>query len=107
MSAKARFRGSYEKSPDPRWVQLVAEAKWLGCASCLARYSPKQALERKPRIHRPATWKGGHESGLKRFNTVAGVTGAGEQAHPDRDALGLVLCKHQWRQLVPGAAAHI
>src|ERR1700732_5248260 len=32
-------------------------------ASCLAWYSPKQALERKPRIYAPATWKGGHESG--------------------------------------------
>jgi hypothetical protein len=34
-----------------------------GRASCLARQSSKQALERKPRIHAPATWKGGHESG--------------------------------------------
>src|SRR5467141_5094392 len=34
-----------------------------GRASCLAWYSPKQALERKPRIYAPATWKGGHESG--------------------------------------------
>jgi len=34
-----------------------------GRASCLAWYSPKQTLERKPRIYAPATWKGGHESG--------------------------------------------
>jgi hypothetical protein len=34
-----------------------------GRASCPARHSPKQALARKPRIHSPATWKGGHESG--------------------------------------------
>src|SRR5260370_13409534 len=32
-------------------------------ASCPARQSLKQALERKPRIHAPATWRGGHESG--------------------------------------------
>ena len=32
-------------------------------ASCSARHSLKHALEIKPRIHAPATWKGGHESG--------------------------------------------
>src|SRR6266851_1076497 len=32
-------------------------------ASCPARKSPKQALARKPRLHSPATWNGGHESG--------------------------------------------
>jgi hypothetical protein len=30
---------------------------------CLARQSLEQTLERKPQIHAPATWKGGHESG--------------------------------------------
>ena len=33
-------------------------------ASCPARKSPKQALASKPRIHSPASWNGGHESGL-------------------------------------------
>jgi len=32
-------------------------------ASCLARQSLQQMLERKPRIYLPATCKGGHESG--------------------------------------------
>ena len=32
-------------------------------ASCRARHSLKQPLEKKPRIHTPATGKGGHESG--------------------------------------------
>jgi hypothetical protein len=32
-------------------------------ASCLAQYSSKHPLERKPRIYLPATCKGGHESG--------------------------------------------
>src|SRR5579864_3778334 len=32
-------------------------------ASCPARKSPKQGLASKPRIHSPATWNGGHESG--------------------------------------------
>jgi hypothetical protein len=32
------------------------------CASCPARQNPKQALARKPRIHSPASGKGGHES---------------------------------------------
>jgi hypothetical protein len=43
--------------------QRMINRRHDGRASCLARYSPKQALERKPRIHAPATWKGGHESG--------------------------------------------
>ena len=33
-------------------------------ASCPARHSLKQTLERKPRTRLPATWNGGHESGL-------------------------------------------
>jgi hypothetical protein len=33
-------------------------------ASCPARHSLQQSLERQPRIHLPATWKGGHESGF-------------------------------------------
>jgi hypothetical protein len=32
-------------------------------ASCPARHSLKQTLERKPRTRLPATWNGGHESG--------------------------------------------
>src|SRR5215813_9389210 len=32
-------------------------------ASCLARQSLKLPLPMEPRIHAPATWKGGHESG--------------------------------------------
>src|SRR5467141_926006 len=43
--------------------QSMINRRHDGRASCLARYSPKQALERKPRIYAPATWKGGHESG--------------------------------------------
>jgi hypothetical protein len=33
-------------------------------ASCLARQSLNQLLPREPQIHAPATWKGGHESGI-------------------------------------------
>src|SRR5467141_699932 len=43
--------------------QSMINRRHDGRASCLAWYSPKQALERKPRIYAPATWKGGHESG--------------------------------------------
>src|SRR5215468_7204079 len=32
-------------------------------ASCPARHSLKPLLPMEPRIHTPATWKGGHESG--------------------------------------------
>jgi hypothetical protein len=35
-----------------------------GRASGPARNSPKQPLQRKPRIYLPATLNGGHESGL-------------------------------------------
>src|SRR5467141_2878358 len=44
--------------------QSMINRRHDGRASCLAWYSPKQALERKPRIYAPATWKGGHDSGL-------------------------------------------
>src|SRR6267142_314597 len=44
--------------------QSMINRRHDGRASCLAWYSPKQTLERKPRIYAPATWKGGHESGL-------------------------------------------
>src|SRR5690348_15782311 len=47
--------------------QSMINRRHDGRASCLAWYSPKQALERKPRIYVPATWKGGHESGLSLF----------------------------------------
>src|SRR5467141_2019176 len=43
--------------------QSMINRRHDGRASCLAWYSPKQTLERKPRIYAPATWKGGHESG--------------------------------------------
>src|SRR6266436_6694781 len=54
VSTVMRFRPAH---------QSMINRRHDGRASCLARYSPKQALERKPRIHAPATWKGGHESG--------------------------------------------
>src|ERR1700737_5667960 len=43
--------------------QSMINRRHDGRASCLAWYSPKQALERKPRIYAPATWKGGDECG--------------------------------------------
>src|SRR6266478_6864112 len=42
--------------------QSMINRRHDGRASCLAWYSPKQALERKLRIYAPATRKGGHES---------------------------------------------
>jgi hypothetical protein len=44
--------------------QSMINRRFNDRASCLARKSPKQPLARKPRIHAPATWNGGHESGL-------------------------------------------
>ena len=43
--------------------QSMINRRYDGRASCPARQSLKQALERKPPIRLPATWKGGHESG--------------------------------------------
>jgi len=43
--------------------QSMINRRHDGRASRLARHSLKEMLERKPRIHAPATWKGGHESG--------------------------------------------
>src|SRR5207237_165516 len=42
--------------------QSMINRRFNDRASCPARKSPKQALARKPPIHLPATWKGGHES---------------------------------------------
>src|SRR5262252_1777596 len=40
-------------------------------ASCLARQRLKPLLPMEPRIHAPATWKGGHESGANlTFDTL-------------------------------------
>jgi hypothetical protein len=62
-------------------------------ASCPARKSPKQALERQPQIHLPATWKGGHESGAiltnQTLNFVAPARGSGH-----------------WPARGPGSGAH-
>jgi hypothetical protein len=43
--------------------QSMINRRHDGRASCLARQSLEQTLARKPQIHAPATWKGGHESG--------------------------------------------
>jgi len=43
--------------------QSMINRRHDGRASCLAQPSLKKLLRAKPRIHAPATWKGGHESG--------------------------------------------
>src|SRR6266478_1135230 len=42
--------------------QTLINRRFNGRASCPARKSQKPALARKPRIHSPASGKGGHES---------------------------------------------
>src|SRR5216683_8023761 len=54
VSTVMRFRPAH---------QSMINRRFNDCASCPARKSPKQALARKPRIHSPASGKGGHESG--------------------------------------------
>ena len=44
--------------------QSLINRRYDGRASGPAQYSPKQSLETKPPIRLPATWKGGHESGI-------------------------------------------
>jgi hypothetical protein len=53
-SAVMRFRPAHQSMINRRFDDR---------ASCPARKSLEQPLACKPRIHLPATWKGGHESG--------------------------------------------
>ncbi len=62
----ARPRQLRDASPVMRFRpahQSLINRRQDGCASGPAQCSPKQSLERKPRIRLPATCKGGHESG--------------------------------------------
>jgi hypothetical protein len=54
VSTVMRFRPAHQSMINRRFDDR---------ASCPARMSSKQALARKPRIHSPASGKGGHESG--------------------------------------------
>src|SRR6266850_8572736 len=76
--------------------QSMINRRHDGRASCLAWYSPKQALERKPRIYAPATWKGGHESGQNRTDDSAG------RPSPTQPARGLGPPSTAVRRLVRG-----
>jgi hypothetical protein len=53
-STVMRFRSAH---------QSLINRRFDDRASCPARKSLEQLLASKPRIHLPATWKGGHESG--------------------------------------------
>src|SRR5712692_826601 len=54
VSAVMRFRPAHQSMINRRFDDR---------ASCPARKTPKQTLVSKPRIHSPASWNGGHESG--------------------------------------------
>ena len=60
-STVMRFRPAY---------QSMINRRHDGRASCLARQSLKLLLPMEPRIHAPATWKGGHESGVSEIDTA-------------------------------------
>src|SRR5271169_111049 len=53
--------------------QRMINRRFDDCAPCRARKSLKQALKRKPQIHLPATWKGGHESGHIQTDGTRGI----------------------------------
>jgi hypothetical protein len=62
----ARPRQLRDASPLMRFRpahQSLINRRFDGRASRPTQYSLQRALERKPRIRLPATWKGGHESG--------------------------------------------
>src|SRR6267154_4057881 len=72
VSTVMRFRPAH---------QSMINRRHDGRASCLTRQSLKQLLPMEPRIHAPATWKGGHESGRgvplnpdHRFADMLGIT---------------------------------
>ena len=54
--------------------QSMINRRCDGRVSGPARNSPKPALETKPRIHTPATWNSGHESGWWRPNSLSTQT---------------------------------
>src|SRR6516225_6278430 len=63
----ARPRQLRDASPVMRFRpahQRMINRRHDGRASCPAQHSSKHRASKKPRIHLPATWKGGHESGL-------------------------------------------
>src|SRR6267378_1334769 len=75
--------------------QSMINRRHDGRASCLAWYSPKQTLERKPRIYAPATWKGGHESALDQTDSTGRRSSLTRIVSADlvqTNGLGLVLC---------------
>ena len=63
-------------------------------ASRPARHSPKPALERKPQIHLPATWKGGHESGHIQTDGTGGILFAAPDWSISLGALGYHLSEY-------------
>jgi hypothetical protein len=70
----ARPRQLRDASPVMRFRpahQSLINRRHDGRASRPAQYSLQRALERKPQIRLPATWKGGHESG--HFLAVPGI----------------------------------
>src|SRR5438876_9340963 len=72
--------------------QRMINRRHDGCASSLARQSLKQPLPMEPRIHAPATLKGGHASGPNHtlesaaIGTEAGV-GLTGRASPEANVL--------------------
>src|SRR5437667_6290805 len=52
--------------------QSMINRRFNDRVSCPARKSPKPALARKPRIHPPASGKGGHESAQMQSDTAPG-----------------------------------
>jgi hypothetical protein len=65
VSTVMRFRPAH---------QSMINRRFNDRASCPARKSPKQALARKPRIHSPASGKGGDESAQIQSDSALDVT---------------------------------
>src|ERR1700730_954357 len=81
--------------------QSMINRRFNDRASCPARKSPKPALARKPRIHAPASGKGGHESG----EFVPGLIDTWKERRDAPRVDKEVTQRTQWRRACYGGAS--
>ena len=104
---RRRPRYHRPRSSRPGWVTDVIASREAP-AHKPTRRRPRQALQRKPRIRLPATWKGGHESGtnhtlgtrLGRFSSMPSLMVYWEASGVTRGTLRKVM--GDGRQAEPG-----
>jgi hypothetical protein len=112
MSLSCRYSTPGSDRRDASSLAKLLYRRFNDRASCPARQNPKQALARKPRIHSPASGKGGHESGTLRRSCGTALCsrklsprsckGWAFVNDPDEDCLGEGLFAHQTYQRSTG-----